>query len=58
MQMETKGIQGIIKSIYNSKAEKQRNLNNLKPFVTFKKSIRFQKGVHYSSLESILFLII
>lgn len=40
------------------KAEKQRNLNNLKPFVTFKKSIRFQKGVHYSSLESILFLII
>lgn len=40
------------------KAEKQRNLNNLKPFVTFKKSIRFQKGVHYSSLETILFLII
>lgn len=40
------------------KAEKQRNLNNLKPFVTFKKSLRFQKGVHYSLLETILFLII
>lgn len=40
------------------KVEKWRNLNNLKhTFVTFKKSIRFQKGVHYSSLETILFLI-